>query len=639
MPPETFNPIESVGGCVSGCPVRMSNPSRLFKDGDPCGRKPYEGDPEGRCLLHTEEDKDADTFFEAFLELIEEADDGRLDATRFVIPDFALTGFALNCSVNFREARFTGNVSFRETDFSGGAMFMEAEFSGGFADFRDAKFSGGTAVFGDAKFSGGPAIFLRTEFTNGLLCAGAEFSGGRANFQEAEFSGGVTFAKAKFSGGSANFGKAMFSTGLALFYRAEFSGGDVNFRGVEFSGALVSFEEALFVHDAHFQVATFEERAGFNRVTVTGSLNLRNAIFKDVTDWGGAVLLPGGVLTFEETVIEGELRLQDVQAPTRNLDAWRRLVEARFDSVAGDALTGFDESDDGPAVRVDLRNVRLGPQGRVRLVGAQGARGANIEEVADEVEENQPEIARECSQAAASILGDESPRRQLDVTRYRFAHSPVERFRFQNVSWRQEPAWRSGLDRLWMRENQIARIADEDDIVELPGARTGRPPDDAEALTPSIVADTYRGIRASYERALNYAEAGRFHRREMEMRRLVARDEGPWGQRTVLTLYRIFGRYGESAGQPLAWLLGLVIFWGFFEGKVHEILGGISIYLGIEPFADQLMRGLQDVLSPFVVGETLPSLFVRVWGIFLVGLFLVGLRRRYRRGSAGGKLG
>lgn len=71
---------------------------------------------------------------------------------------------------------------------------------------------------------------------------------------------------------------------------------------------------------------------------------------------------------------------------------------------------------------------------------------------------------------------------------------------------------------------------------------------------------------------------------------------------------------------------------------VHEALNS-GAWRTYPTWGQLILAALQGVLGSRSVGDSVPPPFVvRLFGLFLAILFLVSMRRRYRRGSAGGKL-
>ncbi len=593
----------------------MSNQERPWDDGPACGRDAHP-DGDGRCYFHGEFEKDSDEFVAALREYEAGLAEGAaLDCTRFVLPEFKWP---------WGEDPFPRPVVFREAQFSGPANFVGAQFAAT-ADFEGARFAGtadfdgahfvGHAKFEDVQFTG-QATFGGTHFRAHVNLDHARFAG-HANFGDAQFTGRATFWHARFTV-TVDFEGALF-TGHAYFVNAHFTGrafmlgtqftggadfadtrfigpadfegarfmGPTGFRGAQFS-RLAGFEGAGFAGPADFQLTEFEEPTHWLAVIVGAPLDFRFATFKGLSDWTDARLSAAGSIDLREVHVEAELRLQDLwfagadqmeavraavatthaafwQRLTKNIDLWSCPLPPQLDA----------EGARQPDTRLDLRNLHIGPDARVRIQGV-------------------------------NCPGD--PRGRIDASKMLFAHTDVSRIRFQNVKWEGERPWRTRLGALlWPNRAPVWRVADEFYVRDLPGRRAHPEfePPDGEGLDPSLVADIYKGLRASYEENLRYSDAGRFHIREMEMRRLARGLEGTrdaartgeasgvgkagegggaveaaepgkagagtlswrWLRRNVslLNLYRLTSNYGESPGRVLATMFllgGLVVLGG-----------------------------------------------------------------------------
>jgi len=155
----------------------------------------------------------------------------------------------------FEEAK-KSKLDRKDYDFSG-TVFPE-----GTADFEGFEFDA------DANFAGATFSGVNTRFN------GAAFIG-EADFTEATFSAVLTYFNATFSGVNTRFNGATFSGERTDFERATFSGELTDFSGATFSAlntrfdftqfgsAETEFQEATFVKEVAFAVATFREKVAF----------------------------------------------------------------------------------------------------------------------------------------------------------------------------------------------------------------------------------------------------------------------------------------------------------------------------------------------------------------------------------------
>ncbi len=130
-----------------------------------CENPPWEADPEGLCILHSQgSEKDKNAFDQALQSKLARED---FDFREVYFPgptSFARQKFKV---ANFHGAKFAEWADFREAEFTEGADFSYARFAQA-ALFEQAQFAGqalfkGTEIAGEADFRGasfdGPAIF------------------------------------------------------------------------------------------------------------------------------------------------------------------------------------------------------------------------------------------------------------------------------------------------------------------------------------------------------------------------------------------------------------------------------------------------------------------------------------------------
>src|ERR1041385_5343694 len=452
---------------MAGCPVLMSDPDHPLRDAGPCRRAVHLGDGEGRCFFHTKMEKEPARFMQKFVRLAGAAvQQGQpLDCTRFIFPDFELKfRFQFRAAANFRKAAFLQGAGFSGATFSQYACFDSSTFNQT-AAFYDAIFMQ-DAAFGNAIFMQ-DAVFDRTIFMQHTLFAGANFA------QDARFVG------------------------------------------------------ATFTTDTWFTHAIFAGGGVFPLVKAKNHLSFRKCVVKGAWDWEDTTIYPMATLSFNQAEVEGDLILKDLRFPSPEaaigLDKENRKEWETLEKMMGglracpfqETLTVYTARD--PDVRIDFRNVQQRSTSSIVMQGVDAP-------------------------------GDpDTGRGRLDLSKVRFAHTDTSRIKLQNVRWNGPRAWGTG---------KIPRVADEHFIRSLPGRAPSSNVQDGkddgevdpreegvgpiivvdpytglrgsseawalaeEALDPIIVADVYKGLRISYESSLHYSEAGAFHAREMEMRRL-----------------------------------------------------------------------------------------------------------------------
>ena len=230
--------------------------------------------------------------------------------------------------------------------------------------------------------------------------------------------------------------------------------------------------------------------------------------------------------------------------------------------------------------------------------------------------------------------------RPFRIRMFSFLHTDVSGFRFGNVDWMQNPAWLTWRQRqinavrkrlgLELDEFRVARVVDEDFLTHRPGQEA--PKDAPWRADASLVADLYRDLRQAYESRGSYHEAGQFHVREMEMRRLSRMNPHSHKaraavERGVLNMYRAFSLYGESYTRPLAWLGGLLaLAWGW-----HALTAGRLEEFRVLPHHVAFVEGLH-VLFPFLRGGLIDAA-LRILAITVAALLVMALRRAFMRHS------
>jgi uncharacterized protein YjbI with pentapeptide repeats len=272
------------------CPVEMH-------DGKPCGRRSLGALVDGipYCLMHTPLGKDPVAFQREFDRILDDADEGVVDCTRFVFPTAGYKGkqFVTKCvfsGATFAEGTDFRGATFKESaDFSGASFKMYADFSG--ATFtQDANFCGATFLqktwFNDAKFVQ-DAHFEQTTFTQ------------VAYFIEATFMDYSIFGEATFTQ-DADFSNVTF-TADANFIEAKFER-NADFRRAMFEQS-ADFDVAAFSKNAYFRGACFKKNADFKGATFTQYVDFSLASFFQLSVFWGARFF--GAAEFRETFFRG----------------------------------------------------------------------------------------------------------------------------------------------------------------------------------------------------------------------------------------------------------------------------------------------------------------------------------------------
>jgi hypothetical protein len=261
-----------------------------------CPHLALPGDPEGLCIIHSQDAaKDHAAFKDAILDIWNKKDSkshnfrgvffpGRFDPEDFFgsrefskAVDFSWATFAAEAI--FHEATFTKRADFSEAIFNEEADFYGAAFTKE-ADFSSASFNEQTR-FSSAAFKD------RTNFSRTTFKGGADFSSGifkeRPSFSSVTFNEQVSFSRVTFAKG-------------AGFYRALFTGKS-------------DFSRAVFTEDSTFSKATFEGEAKFSNATFNEQANFSRTVFNERVDFSEAYF--AGLAFFFWVRFKGEANLSN----------------------------------------------------------------------------------------------------------------------------------------------------------------------------------------------------------------------------------------------------------------------------------------------------------------------------------------
>jgi uncharacterized protein YjbI with pentapeptide repeats len=502
--------------------------------------------------------------------------DDKHNFSNFIFPDS-----------DFRVAKFSGDSDFLKAQFLGGGYFSWAQFSGR-AGFGVVQFSVG-AYFYDAQFLG-EVDFSTTKFL------------GDADFNFAQFSNIALFKSAQFSGMAA-FGTTIFS-GDANFTSAQFLD-EADFMVKQFLGD-VCFKFAQFSGNVYFHSATFSGEADFSWAQFTGITVFRSAQFLGEVDFGMTKFLGDAdfsrvifskIVDFEQCEISSFLRLRSIQ---------------KFNQTSPPIIL--------------LRDLRFWENGHL-------------------------------------ILED------FDVSRVSFwqtnFHIIRPRIDFIRVDWGNK---KTIIDDVFSRQEykdwQAKKSNDPFDELSLIY-------DPIEKLSEKSKAEEiercYRQIRLCYEARGEHPDAGDFYLNEMRARgkRLKKDKKFIW---FLHQLYGLVSKFGESPSRALYWFLGIWLFSSTLYLFTGFSFGGYTIYYlpffelsptiyyfpffdipGIFKFAENFLT--KAIWFSFInlipgyfrftsqSGQSVPllttiiSIIEGILGISVLTLFLLAVRRRFRRES------
>jgi hypothetical protein len=382
-----------------------------------------------------------------------------------------------------------------------------------------------------------------------------------------------------------------------------------NFRYLDFPK--VDFSDARFTGLADFSWARFQAEADFE-----DSHFLGNASFRDVT-----------------------------------IDDKALFFRARI-------LKDLDFSYAHVKHRLHFGGAQIGPEATLRLWGLNlglGSRGPSLGEV---------------------VFRDLPEQTGGGMSRVSLLHTVVYEdrpcFRFENVHWQENPEtflldaklalkpkkdWpRLGVTPEHEKEMfQLFNIISEPGPDETPQQRQAIAESSLCRLVRLDVERAAREVRRYHENYGSYSDAGDFHIAEMEYRRVQS--PRPSFQRLLLTGYKCFSEYGESPRRAFKWFAGvwfvsalLYIFAGFSFGKVGTVRYTLAFdrqfaWPALWRLCADFLHALAFSFVSLVPGyfrfsapaewPTWATPFIvvaeAVFGIGLLTLFLLAIRRRFRR--------
>jgi|GEM_PF-2576930 hypothetical protein len=580
------------------------------------------------CLAHEPEAKDYKQFMAALLEELNDSAKDSLNAEGWVFPSdengFVKLDFTeLSKPIILKNAEFRGEVYFtihflKNADFSGARFKETANFTG--AEFKEDELGLISRTSFDGATFEQEVNFEKTVFSENVSFVGCRFKAelkmneltqfeSEALFKLAQFEGEATMSGARFKG-KADFTDASFKE-PAKFVGTEFSNQAVfertNFaKLVEFNKAEFSLSAATFVDAVFQQRVVFEETkfltgddVSFNNAKFNGSASFEKTKFERAsyfTETTFAQKVEFSKKTrftqpahFQKTTFN-EVSFVDVEFKesaefvSTRFNGWAEFSQTEFsgktifDRTQFSHLTVFNKVTFGPNVAF---NVHVNERNRLAI-------------------------------------------RDSDLSLVKFSGSNIDNIDFQDCTWIKTKFYR------W-------RIKDE------PGSGR-RTPERIKELTEAR--RLYRQLRLNYDRAGEYEVAGRFYVSESEMSYLLRAPVYRWIH--PRGLYKWASRYGQSIVQAAGVMFGLILLFTLFYywfSAAHPIwfreppkpLGTQnvvtlswweSVWLSV-----QASKPLADLgLSP----KTIVYWVVLAEGLIVptqIGLFLLAIRRRFRRGD------
>jgi len=448
--------------------------------------------------------------------------------------------------------------------------------------------------------------------------------GGNADFNEVTFSGNANFIKATFSG-EVDFTQATFSGDIA-FSRAKFSG-DIAFSRAKFSG-FATFTQATFGGYAAFRRAKFSSEAYFSQAKFSDNANFSEAKFR-------------GIAYFNTISFDGPTYFtQAVFLASLNLDGTVFSKQAAFDGAAFHHLKLLRITFKFPAhlTRCNIHHLSYSPHLGERLTfdNCRTIRHRGKKTVGFKFEN--PDLGRLAFH-------------NMDLADVALLGTDIADTRFISCAWKRNDGY--------MQVPEHAHTMGDGDAKQL---------DRLEGL--------YRALKRNLEEAKEYAQAGDFHFREMQVRQkrmgLEADSDGKetqpfsshWYERRMLGLYGLVADYGESWRKLFVGMVasvvavGTIIAFSTISPPVDTITGATPLMktaaakqatcpaeLVNMATANDIGHGVYTTLLgllPFATARTVglgclagwAKLLIAFEGLTLVTLttlFVMAVRRRFRR--------
>ena len=511
------------------------------------------------------------------------------------------------------ERNYTGFEFPDETDLSKETGFsftnhegLERENETACADFKLGIF-GNQVSFAFITF-GDRAIFWSSSFGDRAKF-GATIFGDDAYFGDSTFGDNANFRNSIFRH-RAIFGGSTF--GQKVFFGGSTFGDNANFRDITF-GHFSNFGGSCFGDSVNFWSSTFGDGADFGASTFGDDAYFGESSFGSGAYFGASTF--GGFTRFDGAIFTNSVYFSEASGTEK------------FYQITGDA--GEDnEKWQGHIYRTGPLYVRFR---QTKFDGPAFFHRTNLAKTRfemvtlDKVSFWQSQIDQT---KFISCSWGSGPENNRFTTR-----KPVPLFRFR----------RQGLlfDELELRKNRLDEsLTESEKLVD---------------ATPADIQVEALQLKKSLEDNKDPIAAGHFHFTAMEMKRLIAQDEGRRFRSWGLWIYKMLNGYGERPGRTAMWLGWLIaiftvlFFWlnGLAPATMVEPDGTLKAGKETIPLAKQwgyaFSYTFQNVL-PFKLGSSYLKTFGprADWIYWLTGLetfigstlftfFVLALRRRFKR--------
>jgi len=459
---------------------------------------------------------------------------------------------------------------------------------------------------------------------------------------------------------------------------AMFTFPDVNFSGAQFKD-LAGFLFARFQGAAGFLFAQFQGDASFLFAQFQGGTNFLSARFQGVADFRSARFQGAVEFEFARFQAAADFSFAQFQAPTYFI---RAKIESlmNFSSIKVRNRLLFAGTDFGPNARILLWNIDF-VYGKSDIKMENGyTKGQIIEPAGQVVFQDIPKGINQVSFLHTEILTDRLCVRFSNVKWEKDAKKFIFDANFAFIEdWNRETLQEStglpenvidtlpqiffvataGLKKMALSTSQAelnpeiffvataglkkmalpisqAELNPEIFFVATPELKTDAEKEEnikrCEPLIKEDVERIAREIRLSYEKYGNYPEAGDYYIAEMDYKRAKTSKKPvrPFLFWLALSLYKWVSNYGESPSRALGWILGLWLLPLLIIGlrnRLHLTDGNLCGYVLANMIA--LQAPSPELLQAF---DSLPFWMVhKIFGISVITLFLLAVRRRFRR--------
>lgn len=420
------------------------------------------------------------------------------------------------------------------------------------------------------------------------------------NFQYAQFGDEALFWETKFGNG-ADFGVAKFGDG-ANFWTPKFGDG-------------VDFTVAKFGDRAHFGIAQFGDNANFESTQFGDGALFVGAQFGDGAD-------------FEGTKFGDRASFWSAKFGNR-----ASFVAAKF----GDgARFGFAQFGDG----VDFMDAQFGHQLNfiyARFNGETNFKNIKFEERNSNYVHNFTNVIFERPNKVVI--------ENVDLNSFAFVKTNVQEINFLDCDWPEIGNRLAVFDEIYYSKKNT-----DDKILK--------------KATLGEIEQLYLRLQANFENNKRYAEAGDFYIGAMEMRRKqIAEKSGrirKWLRQNIFSLiacYRLVSLYGERYTRSLIWMLAVLLLFPIFyllagfdypetnppstNTTYENVNYDISFKLNTSQLTRDFSRALFISLHAFTfqrnaafrlsTASQVVSIIESVLSAILIALFLLAIRRRFRR--------